>query len=179
MNSALATEKRFLIGRVLDQAGRDGISLSDVEVRMLGFCEATASAEDMEAAAAFERDYSDEQYESTIADLLRKVYDRDVADGRKEEWDRSLDGLADEDLYLFVMLEKAKIMKTTTSLAFPGWPLLAGLLPILMFVALALLVAFSPWAQRLIPNSFLRLAICLILLVAPMFLNKIRANRAG
>src|ERR1700756_3724297 len=101
MNGSLATEKQFLIGRVLDQAGRDGISLSDVEVRMLGFCEATASTEDMEAAAAFEREYDDEQYESTIAGLLRKVYDRDVADGRKEEWDRSLDSLADEDLYLF------------------------------------------------------------------------------
>ncbi|HWG20897.1 MAG TPA: hypothetical protein VG225_10230 [Terracidiphilus sp.] len=179
MSSSVAKAKGFVIDRVLEQARQDGISLSELEVRMLGFAETTASAKDVEAAAAFERENDDEQYESTIADLLRKVYDRDVAASRKEEWDRSLDDLADEDLYLLVMLEKAGIVKTTTVLSLPDWRLLVGLIPVLAFVALALLVAFLPWAEKLIPNSFLRLGICVFLLAAPVLLNLLRSSRAG
>lgn len=174
MNESIETAKLFLIGRVLDEASQEGISLSEAEIRMLGFSEAEASARDMEAAAELDRQDDDERYESTIAELLRKVYDRDIAAGMKEKWDRSLDDLESEDLYLLVMLERAKIVKTTTSLVLPDWRLMMGLLPILIFVAMALVVAFTPWAERLISNSFLRLGICVLLLVAPLLLNKIR-----
>ena len=49
--------KEFLISKVLRQADEDGVLLSDLEKRMLGFSEGTASADDIEAAEQFENEY--------------------------------------------------------------------------------------------------------------------------
>jgi hypothetical protein len=178
MNTSIAGAKGFLIDRILDQAKADGVALSDVEVRMLGFSEAAANSKDMGAAADFERDHDDEQFEGMVADLLRKVYERDTNAGLKEDWDRSLDALADEDWYLFVMLEKAGIVKTTTFVSLPNWRMLWGLVPAGVCVGLAIFIAGSSWSQRLIPNSFMRLGICVLLLLVPLVLNRVGSKRA-
>ena len=43
--------KRFLIDRIVEQAEQDKVLLADLEVRMLGFAEESASVEDKEMAA--------------------------------------------------------------------------------------------------------------------------------
>jgi hypothetical protein len=179
MNSSVEHAKHFIVERILDKAKLEGVPLSDGEVRMLDFAEASASAQDLETAAAFERESDAEQYETRIAALLRTVYERDIERSAKEEWDRSLDALAEEDMYLLVLLERAGIVKTTTYVSLPDWRLLYGLIPILLCILLALVVAFSSWVARLIPDNSLRLGICILLLAAPILLNRLRAKGLG
>jgi hypothetical protein len=175
--TAVDKAKSSLIGRIVDEAKREGVVLSDVEVRMLGFAEASASPKEMEADQIFEQEFDDEQYEARITKLIRNVYDRDCESGRKPEWDQWLDEISEEDLYLSVILEEAGLLRTTSSLRLPDWRLLLGIIPILIFVALALFVAFTPLAARWLPNDFLRLGLCLLLLVAPFVTNKISKRR--
>ena len=156
---AVAKAKEFLVDRVVDQARREKVSLNDVEIRMLGFSESAASAAGTDTSSTFERDFDDEAYETKIAQLLNHVYDRDVEGGLKADWDRHLDEIADHDLYLLVMLEKAGIMKTTTSFLLPDWRMARGLVPPLIFVVLGIVVAFTPFGARLVPSIFLRLGI--------------------
>jgi hypothetical protein len=166
--------RQFLVDRVVDEARREGLALTDVEIRMLEFSEASASPEDKEAAAVFEREYDQEQYENKITLMLRTVYERDIESGMKPDWDQSLDELALEDMYLFVMLEKAGIVKTTSSLVLPDWRLLQGLLPAFAFIAAGIIVAFTPFGARLLPNMYLRLGLLVVLWAAPFLIGRFK-----
>ena len=173
MNSAaVAKAKEFLIDRLVDQGRRENAALTDAEIRVLGFSEPSATASESEASKTLEPDYGDHSYETRIAQLFRNVYERDVESGLKPDWDRHLDEIANEDLYLLVMLERAGIMKTTTSLILPDWRLALGLVPALIFVALGILVAFTPFGTRLVPNLFLRLGILVVLWSAPFLISR-------
>ena len=174
---AVAKAKEFLTDRVVDQARREKVSLTEVEVRMLGFPESAASAAGTDTSSTFEHDH-DEAYETKIALLLNHVYDRDVEGGLKADWDRHLDEIANEDMYLLVMLEKAGIMKTTTSLLVPDWRLARGLVPPLIFVVLGIVVAFTPFGARLVPSIFLRLGILVLLWSAPFLIGWFRRRTA-
>lgn len=166
--------RQFLVDRVVDEAKREGVPLTDVEIRMLAFSEASASPEDKDAAAVFKRDYDDEQYEGKITLMLRTVYERDIESGMKADWDQSLDELLEEDMYLFVMLEKAGIVKTTTSLSLPDWRLIQGLLPALAFIAAGIIVAFTPFGAHLFPNMYLRLGLLVVLWAATFLISRFR-----
>lgn len=171
---AVAKAKEFLVGRIVDQARCENVSLSEVEIQMLGFSESAASPVGTDTPSTFERDHDDEAYETKIALLLSHVYDRDVEGGLKADWDRHLDEIADEDLYLLVMLEKAGIMKTTTSFLVPDWRMAWGLVPTLIFIVLGIVVAFTPWGARLVPSIFLRLGILVVLWSAPFLMSWFR-----
>lgn len=160
------------------EAQREGKPLDAIETTMLAFSEPTANHAELEAARTFESKYDDDAYESRIAALAGRVYERDVTEGRKSEWDQALDDVAEHDMYLHVMLEKAAIVKTTMSLAIPDWRLLWGLVPVVLCVGLAVVVGFTPWTERLIPNSFLRLGICIFLLFLPVLFNTFGRKRA-
>ena len=168
-----------MIGRIVDEAKREGTVLSEVEVQILGFSEASASPREIEATQICEQKFDAEQYEARITKLIRSVYDHDCESGRKPEWDQWLDEIGEEDLYLSVMLEKAGLLRTTTSLLLPDWRLIRGIIPILVFVALALFVAFAPLAARWLPNDVLRLGLSVLLLFAPLLIHKISTGRAG
>ena len=107
--SAVVKAKRFLVNRIVDQAKREDVPLTEVEIAMLGFVEASASQRELEARAVFKRDYDDEEYEAKITKLLRAVYELDKKVGRDEIWDQSLNAVADDDqdVYLAVILKKA------------------------------------------------------------------------
>jgi hypothetical protein len=178
MSTPIDNAKQFLVTRIVEEAQRDGAPLNPVETEMLVFSEVGASEKAIEAAREFEGRYNGEDYETRIARLARSVYDRDVSAGRKAEWDHALDELATEDMYLFVMLERAGLVKTTSHLVLPDWRLFLGLVPALVCLAIAVIVAFTPLAARLIPNTFLRLAIAVLFLFAPFLVGKLRAMRA-
>ena len=179
MGVSIAEAKQFLVDRIAAEAEREGAPLDAVEKDMLGFAESEASARQMESAQTFERERDDKEYESRIARLAKAVYDRDVEAGRKAEWDKALDELAAEDMYLFVMLEQAGIVKTTSHLVLADWRLLLVFAPVLVCVALAAVVAFTPLGSSLIPGATLRLAVAVLLLLAPFGLGKLKGRRKG
>jgi hypothetical protein len=178
MSTSVAGAKQFLVDRIAAEAERGGAPLNEAEKAMLAFSEAGASGKERESTRTSERDFDDKEYEGRIARLARAVYDRDVEAGRKSEWDESLDELASEDLYLMVMLEQAGIVKTTSHLVLPDWRLLVGLAPALACLALAI-AAFTPLGSRMIPNDALRLAVAVLLILAPFALGRLRSRRAG
>ena len=178
MTTSLDSAKQFLVARIVEEAARDGAPLNEAEVEMLRFTESEAGAKPIEGANELEKDSVNEEFEDRIARLSRAVYDRDVAAGRKAEWDQALDELAEEDMYLLAMFERAGLVKTTSHLVMPDWRLLLGLVPALACIALSVVTAFTPPAARLIPNTFLRLAIAVLFLFAPFLLGKLRGNRA-
>jgi hypothetical protein len=180
MSSAAVTKaKDFIVERIVNEARRGNVSLTDLEVQILGFAEPSASAGNKEAAAVFGHDFDHEAYESKIAQLLNNVYERDLEGGLKPDWDRHLDEIADEDMYLLVMLERAGIMKTTTSLILPDWRMARGLVPTLIFVALGIVAAFTPFGARLVPSIFLRLGILVVLWSAPFLIGWLRKRSSG
>jgi hypothetical protein len=177
MGSASVTKaKKFLVNRVIEQAKQDGISLSEIEIQMLGFAEATASAKDMEAAAVFERDFNDEEYEAKIARLLKSAYQQDKESGKEEAWNSALAELADEDIYLFVMIERAGISGSSALSNWFDWRLILGLWPACIVVTVVIVLAFTHFGARLIPNELLRLALVILLLLAPLLIGKMSSK---
>ena len=72
--------KQFLISRVIEEAGVEQVSLSEVEKKMLYFTEVHPSLPDIyEVNTEFERDYDSDEYEAKIAGLLKNARDRDRA----------------------------------------------------------------------------------------------------
>jgi hypothetical protein len=172
-SASVARAKKFLVGRVLDQAKRDEVTLTEVEIRMLGFAELSAGAKDMEAAAVFEREYNDKEYEAKVAELLRRAYTRDKERDGAAAWDEALADLAEEDMYLLVMLARAGIEASNPFSHMLDWRFFLANLPICIAVTAGIVLAFTPFGARLVPNDFLRLVLLLLLLVAPLLIDKI------
>src|ERR1700693_4929902 len=64
--------KEFLVSRIVEEAQREGVPLSEVERKMLYFSETAWTLPDMmEISEAFEREYDQEKYEEKIAKLVR------------------------------------------------------------------------------------------------------------
>ena len=102
--------KQFLISRVIEEAGVEQVSLSEVERKMLYFTEAHPSPPDIyEVNAEFERDYDSDEYEAEIAGLLKKARDRDrqSSPSREQDWKDAVDALKKEDHYILVMVGQA------------------------------------------------------------------------
>ena len=178
MSMTAAEAKQFLVDRVAAEAEREGAPLDEVEKGLLCLGETEAGTKIQERSRMLDRDGADDEFESRIARLAEAVYDRDVEAGRKAQWDEALDELAAEDLYLFVMLERAGLVKTTSHLAMPDWRMMVGFVPQLISVALAIVVV-TPLGGWLIPNLAIRLAIAVILLLAPFALGRLRGRRTG
>jgi hypothetical protein len=168
----MTSSKQFVIERILDQARLEGVSLTDIEIRMLKFTEATSSSKDLEAAEAFDRNYNDEEYEGTIADLVRHVHARDKETGNKQAWDDALAHLAGCDLYLNVMIDRAGIAGNPFG-PFGDWRFfLVGLVPPALCLAVAVLIGLSPIGARFIHSELLRAMLAIFFLAAPFALMR-------
>ena len=140
---------------------------------MLGFAESSANPKEMEAAAVFEREYNDEEYEATVAELLRRAYTRDKEGDEVAAWDKALTDLAEEDGYILIMLKRAGIEAPNPFSSMLDWRLFLALLPACIAVTAGIVLAFTPFGAKLVPNEFLRLLLFLLLLVAPLLAGKI------
>jgi len=101
--------KEYLIGQILAQADRDGISLSDVEREMLYFSETGWTLPNMMVISQdFDRDYNQDEYEAKIAGVIRHV--RDHGSGRHDDggWSEAVKRLRAEDHYLLVLIDEAR-----------------------------------------------------------------------
>ena len=171
---AVVKAKRFLVNRIVDQAKRENVALSDIEIRMLGFARVSATPRELEAAAAFERDYSNEQYEAKIGKLIRNVYKLDKEAGKAGIWEQSLDAVADEDVYLALILKKLGIREPAqTPWYMPDRRSMRELVPTIVLVVIGIVVIFTPLGTMLIPNPILRTVVGLCFWIAPLMVRKL------
>jgi hypothetical protein len=99
--------KEFLISRIVLEAERENISLSEVERKMLYFTESGWTLPDMTAVYEdFDRDYNQDKYEKKIAKLIRKAAKYDYKESREEydAWWTAIRFLKREDHYISVMI---------------------------------------------------------------------------
>jgi len=57
------------------------------------------------------------------------------------------------------------------------WRLFVGAIPILCFVAAAIVVGVTPLGARIFPNVLLRCALFFLLLIAPLAIGKMRGGK--
>jgi|WetSurMetagenome_2_1015567.scaffolds.fasta_scaffold616664_2 hypothetical protein len=171
--SKASTARRFLIDQVTMQAQREGIALSALETKMLGFSEEGATDGEMASARQFEEEINDCDYEAKIADLLKHAYRDAQARGEAQAWNEALADLAERDSYIMVMADRAGIWNSSLLASLIDWRLLKASIPILCFVAAAFTLAFTPLGARLIPNVVARCTIFFLLLIAPWVIGKI------
>lgn len=108
--------KEFLIGKIVEQAQRGGIALTDVERKMLYFSEAGWTLPDISVVnTVFDRDYNQSAYESKIASIVREIQASNVAERREDAdaWAEALRMLRKEDHYLLVMIDQAGSARLT------------------------------------------------------------------
>ena len=99
--------KGFLAGKIVEEAAREGVPLTEVERKMLYFTETGWTLPDMkEVSAEFDRDYNQEEYERKIAGLVGRIQASDEAQSELEQgtWDRAVEKLSEGDHYLIVLI---------------------------------------------------------------------------
>jgi hypothetical protein len=173
----MRNSKQFIIGRILGQAEIEAVSLTNIEIRMLSFTEASSASKDIEAAKIFERDYDDEEYEAKIAGLIRRAYARDKEAGKQEAWDIALVQVSGRDLYLNVMIDRSGIVKDPTSILRDWRFFLYAVSPSALSIAIAVFVGFSPLGARLIHNDGWRLLLTIAICSTPYFLLQSSKHR--
>lgn len=138
--------KEYLISRILEQADRDGTSLSDVERKMLYFSETGWTLPGMMSVShEFDKNYDQDEYERKIGQIIRRV--RGGADGNRDEWNDAVRRLREEDHYLLVLIDGASRGPTKTS----RWDFLKLILASVAVVAVALPANF--WIHSHIENE--------------------------
>ncbi len=74
--------KEFLVSRIVSEAQRESVSLSEIERKMMYFSETAWTLPDMdEVNRAFDRDYDQGEYEQKITKLARAARANAKADG--------------------------------------------------------------------------------------------------
>ena len=108
---ATETEARqFFVEKIVQQADREGVSLSQDERQMLLWSEsAPDSVSDAALAERLAAEISDSAYESKIVGLLRSSFKGDTAvdPAAKEVWGAALSVLSRGDHYVVVMIREA------------------------------------------------------------------------
>jgi hypothetical protein len=170
--------RRFLVNRIIDQAKRSNLALSEVETLMLAFSAASASPAERQAAAVFDRDYDKAEYESRIARLFQDVYAMDKSLGRTEIWEQALDSLANEDMYLAVIIRKTGIRQAPVPWYLPKLSSLREFVPGIAMGLAGILVAFTPLGERLVPNPILRVVVALCCWLSPWLISKLAKGPA-
>jgi hypothetical protein len=108
---AVRAAKEFLIAGIVDEAQREGVSLSDVERRMLYFSEENGEPDELyDLSDEFEQSYDRGEYETKIAGLICNARRRCRAEDKQEfdAWSRAIRTLRREDHYLVVMIDQAE-----------------------------------------------------------------------
>jgi hypothetical protein len=139
--------KEFLISRIVTEAQREGVPLSDVEVKMLYFSETGWAPPDfMEVNEAFERDCDTGEYERKIATLIRNFSTaaHENSPDDFDAWEQAIEVLGLEDHYLLVLISIADGSLTAAGADAPAplWDRVPRLVAITVavFVAVVILV---------------------------------------
>jgi hypothetical protein len=106
--SSSSEAKNFLVSRIVQEAKRRHVSLSDLERKMLYFSESYPSLPDMaEIARRFENECDEGEYEERIRRLSKSAYRRDRREspGSARLWRDAVQVLEREDHYILVMID--------------------------------------------------------------------------
>ena len=96
--------KEFLISRIVAEAQRENVPLSEVERKMLYFTESGSTPPEMMAVSEhFDSEYHQNEYEHKIARLIRNAAKHDRKESRDEyhTWWAAIHFLTREDHYIF------------------------------------------------------------------------------
>jgi hypothetical protein len=133
--------KEYLIRRIVAQAHRDSIPLSDIEQKMLHFSETGWTLPNMmEISQEFDQTYEQDEYESKIGQIIRRIHDQLDANFDDNGWGEALKRLREEDHYLLVLIDGAFSNSGKRSrweivrLVLAGVVVVAAFLPILSLV---------------------------------------------
>ena len=98
-----------MVDRIVSRAQRDGVSLSDVERKMLYFSETAWTLPDMaEVNQEFDSNYDQGEFERKIARIVRNIQRAPISDkGEERSWDQAVRVLRSEDHYLLVLIDSA------------------------------------------------------------------------
>jgi hypothetical protein len=102
--------KRFIVGRIMQQAEMEGISLSEAERHMLSWSESDPDfTPELDLARRLEAEMSDADYETKVEGLIRRAFDREIAADRtaKSVYREARARLREGDHYISVMMEAA------------------------------------------------------------------------
>jgi hypothetical protein len=105
----------FIASRIADEAQRDGVSLSEVERKMLYFSETAWTLPDIwEVSDKFGRDYEQNVYEKKISRLIKTAVSRARKQHREEfeAWAEAIRRISNEDRFLLVMVKQAGLGAT-------------------------------------------------------------------
>lgn len=136
-NSAAA--KDYLIGSIVKEAGLEGVSLSELERKMLYFSEVMGTPPDWkELSAAFDRQYDMPAYEQKIASLIRGAYKHARAEPKSEveAWQDAIRTVEKEDHYILVMIRMADL---------GGSPILRTLVGAIICLTMVMLIAMAKY----------------------------------
>lgn len=103
--------KEFLVSKLMAEAKREGISLSEVERKMLYFSETAWTLPDIkEISDAFDGDYDMAEYEQKIGMLAHNFCAEARKDNQEEldAWNEAVRTLGKEDHYLLVLIAAGK-----------------------------------------------------------------------
>jgi len=115
--------KEFFIQKILDQARKENINLSDVEKQMLSWRDTDPNFyENRELNERFENEISKGEYEKKIARLIRSGYDDDLGatNVARETYEQAYKAIKSKDYYIFIMVDKA-IGKDINKLGYLFW----------------------------------------------------------
>lgn len=99
----------FIADKIVEQAAQEGITLSEVERKMLLFSESSPTFPDViEVNKIFDRDYDSNEYEAKVVGLIRHVKSsfRQNPDAVRI-WNEAVKSLRGEDYYFMVLLNEA------------------------------------------------------------------------
>jgi len=102
--------KEFFVQKVLEQAKKENINLSEIEKQMLFWNEADPKFyENHELNERFENEISSEEYEKKIARIIRGCFNDDLRlnNVTKDTYKRAYTAIKSKDYYIFSMVDRA------------------------------------------------------------------------
>ena len=131
--------KESLISRIVAEAQRENVPLSEIERKMLYFSETAWTLPDiMEVNAEFDREYDQTKYENKITRLIRNETKRLRKENPEDfaSWTSAARKLKKEDHYISVMIDNAGIPTGSIGDKWKG--------AILVVIACCVLLAIQP-----------------------------------
>jgi hypothetical protein len=104
--------KEFLIARIVEEAKRENIPLSEVERKMLYFSETHWTLPDITSVSEqFDHEYNQDEYEEKITRLIKEaaIHDHQQSAEQYEFWWDAIRLLKKEDHYILVMIDGARL----------------------------------------------------------------------
>jgi hypothetical protein len=170
--------KEYLIRRILAQADRDDVPLSDIERKMLYFSETGWTLPNIMAISQeFDQTYDQDRYEIKIGQIIRRIDDHHDANCEHDRWDEAVKRLRDEGHYLLVLIDNAFNKSARTSRWDTGRLILAGVVVVAIFLPILFFVKSHP-SNPAISKLICEAALLVLVVLVTLLANRRRRNSA-